>query len=347
MGKVKKHLWLLVPLVALILLPFSLPGYMVRILVLAGIFAIAVMGLDLILGYGGQLALCQTGFMALGAYTSAILTVKHGVSPLLASVMGLLATCLIAYFIGRVTLRLRGIYFAMITIAFAIVVINLLLGLRNLTGGATGIRYIPPLAIGDLTFDSDMKFFYLAWGMVTVLFILSRNLIRSRIGRALYAIQANQDAADGMGINVARCKLQIFVVAAAFGALAGSFYAHYMKFVVPSVFGMDTMIVLLLMLYLGGKETLWGGALGAAFLRFLPDFLGKLQDYSILAYGLIFVLVLLFFPGGLAAAIKALDSRIRGSARPASVLGSPGIDWNNGEAASYGAPARAGILGKD
>ncbi|MEK7879423.1 MAG: branched-chain amino acid ABC transporter permease [candidate division NC10 bacterium] len=284
-------------------------GYLLGMLNFIGLNAIAAMGLTLLMGYAGQVSLGQAAFFGLGAYTSGVLTATYGVNPWVAMGLAVLLTSSVAFVIGAPIFRLSGLLLAMATLGFGIVVYYVLVNWTGLTGGPSGLTGIPPLSLGGFRFDRDSRFFYLVWGGVLFFLVLALNLTNSRIGRALRAIHGGELAAQTVGVDTIRLKLQIFVVSAAYTAIAGSLYAHYVTFINPSPFGFGYSIELLVMVVLGGLTSLWGALLGAGAVTVLAELLRTVTphlfsrtqaEYEIILFGLLLMGFMIFMPRGLA-----------------------------------------------
>ena len=284
-------------------------GYLLGMLNFIGLNAIAAMGLTLLMGYAGQVSLGLAAFFGLGAYTSGVLTATYGVNPWVAMGLAVLLTSSVAFVIGAPIFRLSGLLLAMATLGFGIVVYYVLVNWTGLTGGPSGLTGIPPLSLGGFRFDRDSRFFYLVWGGVLLFLVLALNLTNSRIGRALRAIHGGELAAQTVGVDTIRLKLQIFVVSAAYTAIAGSLYAHYVTFINPSPFGFGYSIELLVMVVLGGLTSLWGALLGAGAVIVLAELLRTVTphlfsrtqaEYEIILFGLLLMGFMIFMPRGLA-----------------------------------------------
>ena len=291
-------------------------GYLLNVLVFVGIHTILAVGLNLLLGYAGQISLGHAAFFGLGAYISGILTATYAVNPWLAMIIAAVSVGIMAFVVGFPILKLKGHYLAMATLGLGIIIYITFNEAVDLTGGPSGLSGIPNLAIGQLIFDSDMKNYYLIWGFTLGTMLLSINLANSRIGRALRAIHDSEVAARVMGVNARLLKVQIFALSAIISALAGSLYAHTMTFVSPTSFGFNFSVELVTMVIIGGLGSIYGSFLGAALLTLLPELLRAFQDYDIVIYGLLLILMTMFMPGGLvrglAALFAAVSSKIPG-----------------------------------
>jgi len=283
-------------------------------LVITGILFIGVLGLDLLMGFAGQVSLGHAGFMAVGGYTAAILATRLGLAPLAATGAGIALSLAVALVLSLVTARLRGLYLALATLAFGLLVDSVTVGLAGLTGGPSGLVGIPSFALGGYAFTSATSTYYLVWGIGAALVIVLANLARSAFGRALRATRADQTAARALGIQVPRYKVSVFMISAALAALAGSLYAFYFHFLSPEMVSTSRSLEMIAMLVLGGEGTLVGPLIGVALLTLLPAAFQPLATYKTLAEGLVLVLIMLYLPagifGGLLAALQRLASRI-------------------------------------
>lgn len=280
--------------------------YYLSILTMAGIIAIIVLGLNLLLGFAGQISLGHGAFFGIAAYTTALLTATYEMPLLVGMVSGVALTALVALVIGMPVLKLKGYYLAVATLGFGLIVYIFFNKAIALTGGPSGFVGIPPLEVAGFAFDSDLSFFYLVWSVVVLVLLISMNLIHSRVGRALMALHASDKAAQSMGINIVRYKLFVFVLSAIFAGIAGVLYAHYLNFVAPSSFGFHFSVQLITMVVLGGMASLWGGIAGTVFLTVMPEFLRSYQNLEVIIYGLILILCMMFLPQGLAGGISKL-----------------------------------------
>jgi branched-chain amino acid transport system permease protein len=285
--------------VIIIVLPLFVESkYYFIVLNVIGLNTIVVVGLNLLIGFAGQISLGHAAFYGLGSYFSGILTVNYGFPLWPAMVVGMMATGAVAYLIGYPSLKLRGHYLVMATLGFGII-INILMGeLEQFTGGHDGLMGIPPLAIGGWVFDTDLKNFYLIWSFVFLCMVGARNLLNSRVGRALRAISGSEVAANSLGVNTADYKVKIFVLSAMFASISGSLYAHYITFISPSSYDFYYSIQVVTMVIVGGMGSLWGSLLGAGVLTCISEALHIAKQYHIIAYGVFLCLVLVFLPEG-------------------------------------------------
>ncbi|OPY84601.1 MAG: High-affinity branched-chain amino acid transport system permease protein LivH [Smithella sp. PtaU1.Bin162] len=285
---------------AVLIIPFFLRGsYYLNVLVFIGINTLLAVALNLLLGYAGQISLGHAAFFGLGAYISGVLTTRFGLDPWLVLVIAAAASGSLAFIIGFPILKLKGHYLAMATLGLGIIMYIIFNETVAVTGGPSGLSGIPNMHLGALIFDNDMNNYYLIWIITLIVMLLSINLSQSRIGRALRAIHNSEVAARVMGVNARILKVQIFTVSALISAVAGSLYAHTMTFISPASFGFNFSVELVTMVIIGGLGSIYGSFLGAAILTVLPEFLRVLQDFDIIVYGLLLIIMTMYLPGGL------------------------------------------------
>jgi branched-chain amino acid transport system permease protein len=270
------------------------------IMVFAGIYCLITMGLSLLMGYAGQISIGHAAFYGIGAYVSAILTVRYGLNPWACMLAGMVVAAVVALLVGAPSLKLKGHYLAMATLAFGIIVYIIFNEEAEWTGGPDGMTGIPGLSIFGFGFDSVEKYYYLVWGIVFVIFIFTVNVIQSGTGRALRAIHSSEPAASAMGVDISRFKVIVFVYSAMLASLAGSLYAHYLNFINPSTFDLFFSIKLLIMIALGGMHSIWGAVIGSGLMTFLSyEWLHYFGEFEVIVYGAILLLVTIFLPHGL------------------------------------------------
>jgi len=287
------------------LLPLFLPNeYYLTVLIVAGFHTILTLGLNLLMGYAGQISLGHAAFYGIAAYATGVLTARFHWPVPAAIVAGIVLVLAVAAGIAVPTLRLKGHYLAMGTLGFGIIVYIVLNEATDLTGGPSGLTGIPKLALGGISLASDLSFYYVVWGVVLLLFLLAQNLVRSRLGRALRAIHTSETAAAVLGVDTERYKIGVFILSAVYAGVAGVLYAHYVTFISPGSFGFHASVQFVTMVVLGGMGSLWGAVAGAVFLTALPEFLRAVEDYDILLYGGLLILCMMFLPGGLAEGVE-------------------------------------------
>jgi branched-chain amino acid transport system permease protein len=287
--------------VAMLGYAFVAGGYLVTVMSFALIYAVFVTGLNLFMGYAGQVTFGHNAFAALSGYASAVLTTAHGWSPLPAFAAGMALALGGALLIGYPTLRLKGHYLAMATLAIGLIVYEVAVQWQSVTGGYMGISGIPALGIGGFEILSDRAQLAFLSLMVVLTTWSAIRLRASRFGRALAAIAGSEDAARALGIDVAHYKLMAFLLSAAYAALAGSLFVHVVGFVSPEVYGLHMVVLAFTMLYVGGIGTAAGPLIGAVIISLLPETFRPLKEYQDLAYGAGLILLLIYAPKGLAS----------------------------------------------
>lgn len=298
--------WVLFSAAVLLLAALLDNNYYFTLLNFIGIHALLVVGLNLLLGYAGQISLGHAAFFGLGAYTSGILTATYGVNPWLAMAAGLAVSGVAAFLIGIPALKLRGYYLAMATLGFGIIVYIILNEAHRLTGGPSGLSGIPSLSLAGFPLNTPRRLYLLIWIILGIILAISANLVNSRAGRAIRALHDREEAAQSLGVNTARLKLKIFVWSALYASLAGSLYAHTLNFIAPSSFSFMFSIKLVTMVVLGGMASIWGSLLGAGVLTVLPELLTVFQDFEVVIFGAILMVVMIFLPRGLVRGILDL-----------------------------------------
>ncbi len=279
---------------------FATGSYLMTALGFAAIYAVFVAGLNLFMGYAGQVSFGQNAFAAIGGYGSAVLTTQMGWTPLPALLASAVLAAAVAGVVGVVTLRLRGHYLAMGTLAFGLITYELAVQWEALTGGYMGISGVPPLSIGPFSADTDRQTLAVLLAAAVVAVWTTARLRRSRFGRAMGAVAGSEDAAAALGVDVARTKLVAFVAAAIYAAVAGSLLAHAVGYVSPEVFGLHMVVLGFTMLYVGGVGTALGPLLGSLLIGMLPEVIRGFRDVQDLVYGVVLILILIRAPGGLA-----------------------------------------------
>ena len=286
---------------ALVLYVFVTGGYLIAVLHFAAIYVVFVTGLNIFMGFAGQVSFGHNAFAAISGYASAVLTATYGWEPLPAAAVGILGALVCALIVGYPTLRLRGHYLAMATLAIGLIVYEVAVQWQSVTQGYMGISGIPPLGIGRWTVTSDRALLVWLAGFAAVSVLAAAGIRHSRLGRAFVAVAGSEDAARALGIDVARYKLIAFLISAFYAAVAGSLFVHAVGFVSPEVFGLHMVVLAFTMLYVGGIGTVAGAALGALVIALLPETLRRFSEYQDLAYGGLLILILIYAPGGLAS----------------------------------------------
>jgi branched-chain amino acid transport system permease protein len=290
-------------------------GGLLSSLVIAGIFFIALLGLDVLMGYCGQVSLGHAAFMATGGYMAAICCVKWGLPPIVGVFAGLVVSLACATVLSLVTVKLRGHYMALATLSFGLLVDTLTVGLSDWTGGPSGMTGIPNFSIFGYTFAGPVANYYLVWGVVLVALLLLANAMRSDFGRTLRAIRTDQTAALALGIDVPRYKLYAFLIGAAFASIAGSLLAFDFQFLSPDMVSTNQSFLIVTMLVIGGEGTLVGPVIGVILLTLLPTAFQFLANYKTLASGILLVVAMLYLPSGLYGGFTSIVRRLTGGPR--------------------------------
>jgi branched-chain amino acid transport system permease protein len=280
--------------------------YILHILVIAGIYIILTLSLNLIVGYTGLPALGHAAFFAVGAYISALLALNLGISPWIGLIVGASFAALTGVVIGASSLRLKGDYFALVTIAFAFIVYYTAKNWVSVTRGPMGLPGIPGFSIFGLALDSTFSYFVLVFVFVLITIFIVRRIVDSPFGRVLKSIREDEIAAEALGKDTTKHKLLAFVIGAFFAGIAGSLYAHYITFIDPSSFTVMESILILLMVIFGGMGSIKGSIVGATILVVFPELLRFLGMPSAIAaptrqmiYGLILIILMIKRPQGL------------------------------------------------
>jgi branched-chain amino acid transport system permease protein len=289
--------------------------YHLHTLIMAGIFAVLALSLNLLLGYTGQLSLGHAAFFGIGAYATGLLTVKLEWSPWAGLLAAILLPALTGWIIGRLALKLRGAYFVLLTISFAGVVSLVSMNWMDLTNGPLGLPGVPPVEIAlpglpPLSLRSKSAYYYLVLAAVVGCYLVCLALIRSRVGRALVALRENETLAESVGIDGTHYLVLAAVISAAMAGFGGGLYAHYTRFVSPEVFLFSYTVTMVIMVVAGGKGTLAGPIVGAVIFTVLPEALRALASWQwqMLLYGVLLIAVLFFMPRGI---VPTLSDRRR------------------------------------
>jgi branched-chain amino acid transport system permease protein len=297
---------------ALIVLPWiESDKFVLHVLSLIAIASIVAMGLQVLLGYSGQLSIGQAAFYGIGAYTSALMTTKLGLPFPLALLGAGIAAAVASLLMAPIT-RLTGAYLAVATLGFSIIVYLFLKNEEWLTGGSYGFISIPRAALFGYVLRDPIYSYYLNVGVAAIVYLTFARIEGSRFGRAINAIRQDPDAARASGLRVTLLKSECFVIAAFVAGLAGSLYAHEVRYLAPNDFTFWKSIEILIMVVIGGVGSLAGAILGAAVVVGLPEFLRGIGDYRMLVFGGILIATMLFGEGGLAAICATLGRRLGG-----------------------------------
>lgn len=289
------------------------------ILIMIGIYSIVTLGLSLLMGYAGQISLGHAAFFGIGAYASGMLTTTYGMNPTAALLIGAAVTAAIAFIVGLPILKLQGFSLALATIGFNIIVYIVTIGQSKLTGGASGLSGIPGLSLFGLNLSENRFYFLLVWFIVLLVALVSLNIINSQVGRVLRGIHDSEIATLTLGVDISIYKVQIFILSAVYASVAGSLYAHFINFIAPPTFSVVASIQFLVMVAVGGSQSVWGAILGATVMTFMsegvryvvPLLMEGGGQVEVVVYGLVLILVMMFMPKGLIAAFGSWSEKAK------------------------------------
>lgn len=319
--------WMAILLISIIVFPFMVGRYTLYTINLTGIYIIGAIGLNILTGYTGQISIGHAAFIAIGSYTTTILGERIVFLPfyIIIPLSGIIAT-LIGVLVGLPCLRLKGLYLAMATMSFGIVVQYILFQWDSLTHGALGMA-APSIAFWGLKVDSDRKFYFLIAVIVLLLGFAAKNMMRMKIGRAFVAIRDRDIAADVIGIDLTRYKVMAFGISSFYAGISGSLFAYYTTHVNPEYFTIFLSVEYLAMIIVGGMGSILGSILGAMFIGIIPEwlriFFGFLsqsfhltalvftQQLKVITYGVLIILFLIFESGGLFAIWQRLKTSFK------------------------------------
>lgn len=275
-------------------------SYHLNLLTYSALYAVAALGLFLLFGYAGQISLAQGAFFGIGAYIAAYFSMRLRLPPLIGLVVAGVVPGAIAWLVAHKLLALTTNYLAMATLAFGSICYIAFGQATTLTGGLDpGIIGVPPFSLFGYDFGTPSAMFALCASALVIATLTTVHLIHSRIGRSLLALRSSEIAAAGLGIDVVRYKVAVFVIAAAMTGVAGALFAHVQKTFNASTFGVGLSIELLLMIVIGSVFTPWGAIIGAMFITIVPHALEDFEHFKLLAYGVVMTIVMIFMPDGL------------------------------------------------
>jgi branched-chain amino acid transport system permease protein len=314
--------------IALPLLPTS--EFWITLVNYIGLYAMVALGLVLLTGIGGLISFGQAAFVGLGAYSTAWLSTRYGISPWLGLLAGLALTMVAALFIGAITMRLSGHYLPLGTIAWGLSLFYLFGNLEFL-GKYDGLNGIPPINLFGVMLDTGRSMYFLIWPALAIAVIMLQNLLNSRLGRAIRALKGGTLMAEAMGVDTASIKILIFVIAALLACTSGWLYAHLQRAVSPTPFNLSAGIEYLFMAVIGGAGYIWGAVLGSALLTVLRDqlqsllplFLGASGNADVILFGVLMVLLLQCAPQGLWPFMRKYFPQKPAAQAPASAAALP------------------------
>jgi branched-chain amino acid transport system permease protein len=311
--------WLLLLAAAIAFPAIAGNDYHLTVMSMAFIFAIATVGLNLITGYTGQFNLAHSGFMAIGAYTVGLLTVDYGVPFWPAFLLSGLVAAFIGIFVGIVSLRLKGHYFAIFTLCVGAIIHLLIEKWESLTHGAVGVIGIPaPSPIGPLEFESATEQYYLVLTVLALSTLLMHRIVNSLLGRTFMAIRNSDELAEALGIPLMRNKVLAFVLSVFYAGLAGGLYAGYVRFLGPDLASVNFTFEMVMAMLVGGLGTMLGPLLGSLIVPWLTQYLQFLQDYRMLVFGPVLVALIIFVPNGIVGTWMKYQARRAAARAPAA-----------------------------
>lgn len=293
----------------LLVLPFVLPNsFYVDLAIRMAINAVIVLGLNLLIGFAGQISLGHAGFLGMGAYATAALPTHFGWHPLLAMAAGAAAAGLLAAIVARPIFKLKGHYLAMATLGLGIIINIVVRTEAQWTGGPDGMP-VPPMSLAGFEISGDKHWYWIVALLLSVSVWASLNLINSPFGRALRALHGSEVASKVVGVDVVRYKVAIFVLSAVFASIMGSVTAHYVGFVTPNLADFFHSIELVTMVVIGGMASVYGSVVGAVLLTALPQALTSFEGWETVVFGAILMLCMIFLPKGLVPTLAAKFGR--------------------------------------
>lgn len=312
---IKRHRTL-VGILGLFVIPLVVKNiYYLHLLNLSLITIIVVIGLNILTGYTGQASIGHAAFYGIGAYSSAIMTMRYGMPFWIALPLSGMLAAVLGYIVGRPTLKLRGAYLAIATIGVGEITQLIMINWISVTNGAQGIKSIQPPSIGAFRIDTDFSYFYLLAVLVSIIFILSNRLIDSEIGRAFKAIKEEEIAAEFMGIDIAKQKVTAFVISTFLAGIAGSLFAHLEGYVSPYGFGFNQSVGFLIMALAGGLGYKIGPVIGVLMITFARESFRFFNEYQLVVYGVLLVVIIVFMPRGISGYLNDLAKKIASRGR--------------------------------
>jgi len=282
--------------------------YVSHIFTMLSIMAMLALSMNLMLRIG-QLSMAHGAFMGIGAYCSALLTLREGMPAIFALMLSGLVTGVVAALLGRVFLRVKGVYFVLLTYAFGQVINLIFQDWTSLFGGNNGLINIPKFSLFGIRITNPANYYLLTLIFAVATFLLVRAILKSRIGLVLSAIDEDEELCRSLGTNALSWRTAVFTLSAALAGMAGSLYAHHLGFLSPSAFGFHLSVDLVVMNVIGGVASPWGPLIGALIVVPLPEVLRGINEYQLLAYGLILLVFLMYCRDGLVGLAKRLAGR--------------------------------------
>lgn len=295
-----------------ILIPLITNSYSLGVMNLVLLYFIAALGLNILIGMGGQISFATVSFVGFGSYSYAIFSKNAGLHPIISLILAVIVTALIALVLGKILFRLKGTYFTFATIGFVQITANIFLNWVPVTGGPNGITEVPNLKIGNLQPNSPIVWFYLLMVISVICLFLVENIRKTQLGRSLAAVRDNELAAQSLGVDVYNTKVIAFCIAGAFAGLSGAILAPHNQAISAYLYTYDMTINYLVMVMLGGVNSTIGTFVGSILVTMMPEWLRPLQQYMRLIYGVLIIILMIFMPMGLAGLAQKIWTRIKG-----------------------------------
>ena len=297
--------------IVLIILPFIFSNpYYLKILITFGIFAIFALSLNFIVGYIGEISFGHAAFLGLGAYFTSLMIYYFNISYWLSLIIALVLTGIVGAFIGMLSLRLQGVHFAIITLAFAEVFRLIILNLSEVTRGAMGLSVSAPnIPFTQISLSNSVLFYYLVFLVLVGVISLNKLLMSTPYGKAIIAVRESNHLASSIGINVGKYKIITFTISSVIAALAGALYAPYVGIITPELLSVHYTTEGLLMVIVGGKGFLFGPLIGAFIFTIIPEFFWMSPEMQLVVFGIILVLSILYMPKGIAFLIQKVSDK--------------------------------------
>lgn len=301
-----KKIWIVLLLIVCALYPIFIgqSSYYMTFFVMMLVYVITAMALDLLIGFGGQISVGHAGFLAIGSYTVALLTIHFNAPFIVAFLAAGVVTGVVGFIIGLPAVRLSGQFLAVVTLGFGLSVPQVMLYLDEYTGGYSGLSFQRPDWLAN-----KLVLFYVILGIAVLITFILHNIIHSRLGRAFVSIRESEVAAQATGINVSFYKSFMFAISAFFTGISGGLYAYWIGFVSPNDFTVVTSFLLLGMIVVGGLASIPGAIIGAVILTILPELTSSFIGLTNLIIGVAILVIILFWPTGIVSGIRLLVNR--------------------------------------
>ena len=303
--------WILIGAVACLLLAFpafAKSSYQVHIVNNIGIWILLSLGLNIAMGYGGQFNLALGALWGVGAYTAALLQTRLGVPFWINLPLGIIAGAIMSAFVGLPSFKVRSHYLAIVTIGLGEVINLFLVNQDELTGGALGINRIKPPSLFGFPIDTNERFYYLILIMVILGYLIGRQIVGHRIGRAFRALRDDFQAARAMGVNTGFYQILAFAISGAYAGAAGVLFAHWNSYISPDIFEFKSALIVLTMIMIGGMGSLPGSVVGTVLLLVLNEYLRVFEEWQLVGYGVAIIVVVLFVPGGVVELVRRFEN---------------------------------------